>query len=276
MKLAITTLGCCEWSLNKVVGYFKDLGVYGIEVRAFNDIMELSEIDCLNEENALGTKKYLRANGMKLVCLDTSCKFDNCELAQKYIPEGKTAIDIAARMDIPYIRVFGNHIPEIGEAKRDELEALMINSLRELSDYAETKGVKVLLETHGNVCNIENIKNTVEALSDHKGFGILWDIAHSDVYYKENIEDFYNLIKPLLCHVHMKDHLRLPNLGKDIKDMGEGEIPIEKIVKLLLSDGYDGYFSFEHERKWHPDLSEPEVAFPKFVEYMKAFEETNG
>ncbi len=272
MKLSISTLGCCEWSLNKAVGYFKNLGISGIEIRALNGVMNPCEMECFSKENELDTKKYLRANGMRLVCLDTSCKFDNNEFATKSIPEGKVAIDVASRMEIPYIRVFGNKIPEIGEENRDEAEAHMINSLRELADYAEKKNVKVLLETHGNVCNIENIKNTVEALSDHKGFGILWDIAHSDTYYKENIEEFYALIKPLLCHIHLKDHIRLPDHQKDIKDIGEGEIPIEKIVKMLLDDGYDGYFSFEHEKKWHPELSEPEVAFPKFAEYMKRFE----
>ncbi|MBR3967428.1 MAG: sugar phosphate isomerase/epimerase [Clostridia bacterium] len=273
MKLSITTLGCCEWSLNKVVGYFKDIGVKGIEVRGLSDVMNPAEMECFKKENAEGTKKYLRANGMKLVCLDTSCKFDDDEMAKKSITEGISAIDVASEMDIPYIRVFGNKLPELDDDSRDEAEARMINSLRELSDYAEKNNVKVLLETHGNVCNIENIKGALEALSEHKGFGILWDIAHSDTYYKENIEEFYDLIKPLLCHVHMKDHIRLPDHQKDIKDIGEGEIPIEKIVKMLLSDGYDGYFSFEHERKWHPELSEPEVAFPKFVEYMKRFED---
>ena len=148
----------------------------------------------------------------------------------------------------------------------------MIDSIKLLADYALKKGVKVLLETHGNVCNIENMKKTVEILINHDGFGIIWDIAHSDVYYRENFEEFYLLIKPLIHHVHLKDHIRLPDLGKDKKDMGEGEIPIKAIVKRLLSDGYDGYFSFEHERKWHPQLPAPEFSFPKFADYMKNLE----
>ncbi|MBQ8208332.1 MAG: sugar phosphate isomerase/epimerase [Clostridia bacterium] len=272
MKLSITTLGCCDWSLNKVVGYFKDLGVSGIEIRGLKDTMNPLEMDCFSPENENDTKKYLKANEMKIVCLDTSCKFDNHEIAKKSIVEGKTAIDVAARFDIPFIRVFGNKIPEIGEENRDEIENLMISSLAELSDYASEKNVKVLLETHGNVCNIENIKKTVEALKEHPGFGILWDIAHSDKYYAEDIEEFYELIKPLLCHMHFKDHFRLPEHQNKLTDFGEGEIPIAKIVGILKKDGYDGYISFEHERKWNPDLPAPEIAFPKFVNYMKQFE----
>ena len=273
MKLSISTLGCCDWSLNKVVGFYKDLGVYGIEIRGIKDTMNPLEMDCFRPENEIDTKKYLRANGMKIVCLDTSCKFDNREFAEKSIPEGKTAIDVASRFEIPYIRVFGNKIPETGEENRDEIEKLMISSLKALGDYGAEKNVKVLLETHGNVCNIENIKNTVVTLSDHPGFGIVWDIAHSDKYYAEDIEEFYDLIKPLICHVHFKDHFRLPNHENKLTDFGKGEIPIAKIVSLLKKDGYDGYISFEHERKWHPELPAPEIEFPRFVEYMKQFDE---
>ena len=51
--------------------------------------------------------------------------------------------------------------------------------------------------------------------------------------------------------------------------LGEGQINIKAVVDRLLEDGYDGYFSLEHEKKWHPELPEAEVEFPKFVQYMK-------
>ncbi len=268
MKLSISTLGCCEWSFNKFGDFLKELGVYGMEIRGLDDIMDPLKIECFKAENEAKTKEYLCSGGMKIVCLDTSCKFDNHELASKSIIEGKIAIDVASRMDIPYIRVFGNCIPEIGEENRDEIEELMISSIRELSDHGEEKNVKVLLETHGNVCNIENIEKTVKTLKNHPGFGILWDVAHSDKYYGEDIEDFYKLIKPLICHIHFKDHFRLPDHKNELTDFGKGEIPLKKIVEMLKADGYDGYISFEHERKWHPELPAPEIAFPEFVSYM--------
>jgi hypothetical protein len=36
-------------------------------------------------------------------------------------------------------------------------------------------------------------------------------------------------------------------------------------MQLLKNEGYDGYYSFEWEKKWHPYLPEPEVAFPHFI-----------
>ena len=40
-------------------------------------------------------------------------------------------------------------------------------------------------------------------------------------------------------------------------------------VKLMTERGYDGYYSLEWEKMWHPEIEEPEVAFPQYVEYMR-------
>ena len=38
---------------------------------------------------------------------------------------------------------------------------------------------------------------------------------------------------------------------------------------------YEGYVSFEWEKYWHPEIEEPEVALPDFVEAMKAIFQSN-
>jgi hypothetical protein len=42
------------------------------------------------------------------------------------------------------------------------------------------------------------------------------------------------------------------------------------MISLLQQNGYEGYYTFEWEKKWHPELEGGEVAFPQYVEYMKA------
>ena len=53
MKLCVSTLGCCEWSLNKFVGFLKDLGVSGLGIRGLDNIMDTNKFDCLKNENEL-------------------------------------------------------------------------------------------------------------------------------------------------------------------------------------------------------------------------------
>jgi sugar phosphate isomerase/epimerase len=38
---------------------------------------------------------------------------------------------------------------------------------------------------------------------------------------------------------------------------------------LLQENGYDGWLLFEHEKRWHSGLPEPEDVFPRFVEWIR-------
>jgi sugar phosphate isomerase/epimerase len=49
---------------------------------------------------------------------------------------------------------------------------------------------------------------------------------------------------------------------------GHGDIPVRKQVEQLTKIGYKGYYSFEWEKVWHPDIAEPEVAFAEYAEVM--------
>ena len=50
---------------------------------------------------------------------------------------------------------------------------------------------------------------------------------------------------------------------------GDGDVPLRSILEVLSDAGYDGWITFEWERKWHPELPPPEVAFPHFIKHMK-------
>lgn len=43
-------------------------------------------------------------------------------------------------------------------------------------------------------------------------------------------------------------------------------------MTLLAGGGYDGWLSFEWEKRWHSELEEPEVAFPAFVRTLRELE----
>ena len=80
-------------------------------------------------------------------------------------------------------------------------------------------------------------------------------------------------------HIHIKDHHRQKlasgqnNAGEiQLCLPGEGDVPIGPITRTLIEDGFDGYFSFEWEKKWHPELPEPEIAFPAYVRLMRSFD----
>ena len=68
----------------------------------------------------------------------------------------------------------------------------------------------------------------------------------------------------------MKDMKHLPGGGWQYVLNGEGEIPLAEILGLLRRQGFDGWLSYEWEKKWHPELASAEVALPHYVSAMRA------
>mgnify|MGYP001735755737 CR=1 FL=1 len=75
----------------------------------------------------------------------------------------------------------------------------------------------------------------------------------------------YQAVRDRLVHVHIKDC----RSGAAAALPGTGELPVEAVVRRLLEDGYGGWFSFEWEKRWQPDILEPETAFPAYVRFMR-------
>ena len=130
--------------------------------------------------------------------------------------------------------------------------------------------MQTLLEVHGDFNTVEAMRLVAQEMAGAPGFGILWDVEHSDKTCGDDFLPFYAAVRPLLRHVHIKDYRRGENGQFTLCPVGEGDIPLPEIVHTLLRDGYDGYFSLEWEKKWVPSLAEPEEVFPAFVRYMRA------
>jgi len=54
---------------------------------------------------------------------------------------------------------------------------------------------------------------------------------------------------------------------------GRGNVPIKEQIATLRSIGYKGFYCFEWEKVWHPDLEDPEIAFADYAravaEYLR-------
>ncbi len=47
---------------------------------------------------------------------------------------------------------------------------------------------------------------------------------------------------------------------------GTGEVPVKRQIAALVKIGYRGFYSFEWEKRWHPEIEEPERAIAQFAE----------
>lgn len=270
MKLSVSTLGCPGWGLEKAFSFLNPLGISALEVRGLDGIIDTGRIPCFQDEVLPKTAEYLKQGGNRIISIGTSVFLHIGENEEKYKAEVEDALRVCKALGIPYIRVFGDTLPE-GEGRKEAL-ATVLRQGETICAMAEEAGVGMNLEIHGNMNTVENLAPVLDALYKRPGFGLIWDVMHTDRSMGDKWDIVYRLIRPFIRHIHIKDHERNSTPPFHQVLLGKGNIPLTDIVTRLLADGYDGYFSLECEKLWHPDIEEPEVAFPQFAEFMKQFE----
>ena len=265
MKLAFSTLGCPDWTLERVLNCAQENGYQAIELRGLEGEMNIDKMPAFSAENCASTLEQIHARGLTISDLGSSASFHDAQKADENYRTARAELAACERCGIPYLRVFGN---EIGDRDEAQTLARISTYLKRLCEDARGTGVSVLLEIHGQINTIERVVRILEQVNDEK-LGILWDIEHSDKVYGDAFEPFYEAIRPWIRHVHIKDSYIDAQGERRLCAVGAGRLPIRAIVERMLADGYDGYFSLEWEKKWHPELDEPETAFPAYAQWMR-------
>lgn len=266
-RLAFTTIGCPGWSFEKVVSNAAAMGFSAIEIRGVADELQFWRVPSFLPQNRNATKELLRKNHLVISVIGTSSTFHEAGGTENAIAEGREAIALCEAMGIMGIRVFGDSFPP-GEKKEDVLRRVA-DGLKTLCDAAKGGPVQVLLEIHGRFNTVDVLSDLMERMEGSSNFGFLWDLEHSYVACGNDFEPFYRLIGPYVRHVHVKDCRIVDGKAKTCLP-GRGDVDIAGIVRMLERDGYRGLYSFEWEKRWIPELEEPESVFPLYVSFMNA------
>jgi len=81
---------------------------------------------------------------------------------------------------------------------------------------------------------------------------------------ERNPADTYAKLGKWVRHTHLKDS-KPEGADRRYVLVGAGEVPVREQVRVLAGAGYKGFYCFEWEKKWHPEIEEPEVAFPHYA-----------
>ncbi len=270
MKLAFSTLGCPDWSVEEVIEAARRWGYGGVELRLLGP--DLIPADLPPAERAQ-LRAQFEAAGVAIVCVATSARFsaadpgtraDNERLAERYL-------ELAADLGSPMIRVFGGQFPE-GVAG-DNVITYVAESLERVGRRGEALGVMTVLETHDGFSAGATVAATLARVSS-PAVGALWDTHHP--YRKgETAAETLAYLGDRLRHVHIKDARRRGD-GWDLVLLGEGEVPVAAVLQVVRAAGYDGWYCVEWEKKWHPEIPDPAVALPQHVEALRPLLRTAG
>jgi len=264
--LSFSTLGCPDWSFPQIVDFAVLHGYKGLEIRGIKREMDLPKSDIFSPQNIGSTIQLMKDKGLRFVDLGSSCTlhFEEDTEREKNIAEGKRFIDLAQQINCPYIRVFPNLFPK---GQDENLTILIITkNLHELGEYAKKKKVRVLMETHGDLVKTEDLEKIMR-LTEHSNVGLIWDVSNMWTVTKEPPKEVYNKLKKYIYHTHIKD-AKLVDGKPQYTLLGEGEVPIFEAIDALSEGQYKGYYSFEWEKLWHPEIAEPEIAFAQYSKTM--------
>ncbi len=268
VKLSFSTLGCPDWSFEKIVEFAVEHKYQGLEIRGIQ--RELNLLKCSpfsNTLNIANTVKLMKDKNLSFVDLGSSAALHHHEPEKRKqnLDDAKRFIDLAAAINCPHIRVFPNDLPK--DQDRNQTIDRIISGLRELGDYAKGTKVVVLLESHGEVVYTADLVRIMEG-ANHPNVGLIWDIVNMWSVTQEAPEAVYPQLKKYIRHTHIKDFRSVEK--KHLYTLvGEGESPVMKAVDLLYKNNYKGYYGFEWEKLWHPEIQEPEVAFAHYSAMMR-------
>ncbi len=270
--ISFSTLGCPTWGWKQILDQADRLGYAAIELRGVASELDLTKLPEFSPSRIADAKKDLSALGLVISDLGASSNMHEKDgpARQKHLDEGRRYIDLAKALDVKYVRMFGDRVPE-GESKADVI-ARVADGFRQMAAHAQAAGVTVLIESHGDFTSSADLERIVSSVGS-SAFEVLWDAHHTFVSGKEQPADTYAHLGKWVRHTHLKDSK--PG-GKDrlYVLVGEGDVPVRTQVQVLAANGYKGYYGFEWEKRWHPEIPEPDVAFPHYAktvgEYLAA------
>jgi sugar phosphate isomerase/epimerase len=268
--LSFSTLGCPDWSFTQITDFAALHGYDGIELHGIQRQMDLTKCKELNTVQSMReTLKLMKDKGLRFVDLGSSATLHFADPAErlKNLDEGRRFIDLAQQLDCPFIRVFPNNFPK-DQDKAATME-LIIKGLLELADHAKGSNVSVLIESHGDLVKISDLETVMKA-ARHPNTGMIWDVTNMWTITHEPPVEAYKILHPYIKHTHIKDEKTVNGQIQYVL-LGKGEVPIFKAIDALLNGGYKGYYSFEWEKLWHPEIGDPEIALADYSKVMKAY-----
>ncbi|TCX51630.1 AMP-dependent synthetase [Dehalobacter sp. 14DCB1] len=271
LKLAFSTLGCPDFSWTDIYSMAKDFGFDGIEIRGLGSEIFAVQAQPFTESQLPQTIKKLSELRIQIPCLSSGCCLKYAEKAEQNHQEIVQYIELASKLGTPYIRILADIAPQPTGEVDDEV---VLAALNRLVPLAEEKGVTLLVETNGVYSDTSRLCHLLNHVASDN-VGALWDMHHPYRFAGETPGKTLQNLGAYIKYVHIKDSV-VENGTTRYRMMGEGDLPIDEMMRALRSINYEGYVSLEWVKRWASDLDDAGVVFPNFAEYMSRYTEKSA
>ena len=168
------------------------------------------------------------------------------------------------------MRVFGGALAALQTDRQKQLRAAA-RVLESSVPLAERLGVAIGVETH-DAFSASSVVAELLALVDPAAVdsgtvGAVWDSHHPHRMGERPAQVYANL-GPRILLAQVKDARRKADGDWQLVLLGEGEVPVRDMLERLAAGGYPHWISVEWEKRWHPEIEEPEVALPQHLDLL--------
>jgi sugar phosphate isomerase/epimerase len=275
-RIAFSTLAFPDATLAAAVSAGRRWGYSGVELRLIDG--ELID-PAMPAERRAQVRRTLAAARLPVVAVDSSIRLTGDDPG----PDLRRFLQLASDWDAPLVRVFGGDL-DPPPARQERLRAAA-RVLEQAVPLAAGLGVAIGVETHDAFSASSAVAELMALLSadgvPSDLVGAVWDSHHPHRMGETPAEVYANL-GPRLLLAQVKDARRIGGArrapdggGWRLVLLGTGEVPVREMLGLLTAGGYPHWISVEWEKRWHPEIEDPEVALPQHLDLLTAWLESD-
>lgn len=266
VKISFSTLACPEYSWSDIYSMAKDIGFDGIEIRGLGNEIFAVNAQPFSENKISETIKTLERLNLEIPCLSSGCGLKYLDKTEENLNEISQYIALAIKLKTPFIRILADREPMPNGEVND---AEICSVLKKAAIMAEGTDITLLVETNGVYSDTKRLRKLIDSVNS-KHIAVLWDVHHPYRYGNEEPEETVKNLDSLIKYVHVKDSVMIDGEAS-YRLMGEGDLPIDRMMRALIESGYDGYISLEWVKRWAKKLSDAGIVFPHFAHFMQKY-----
>jgi fatty-acyl-CoA synthase len=264
-RIAFSTLAFPAATLAAAAAAGRRWGYSGIELRLIDG--ELID-PAMPTARRAHVKRTLAAAGLPVVAVDSSIQLTGDDPG----PGLRRFLQLASDWEAPLVRVFGGALAAHSPTRREQLRAAA-RVLEEAVPLAGPLGVAIGVETH-DAFSASSVVAELLAPVPSDLVGAVWDSHHPHRMGETPAEVSANL-GPRILLAQVKDARRTADGEWQLVPLGAGEVPVRDMLGLLAAGGYPHWISVEWEKRWHPEIAEPEVALPQHLDLLTTWLESD-
>lgn len=248
------------------IAYAAEIGVQGVQLYVRHGEGEIDLSNCTDAELA-ELKADLDKHGIVISAICGDIGGAAFQLAHEWPARFaflKNVLDTCEKLGV---KVMTSHIGYIPDCPCDPVYPTMVKNVREIAEYAYTKGCTMAIETGPELADV--LKTFIETV-DSKGLGVNLDPANLRGVSCEDPVYAVKTLAPYIVHTHAKDSVNL-HVGSSAKfyglrnpdgslrnisaraagfkevPLGTGFVPWDEYLAALKEIGYDGFLTIERE-----------------------------